>query len=386
MERLLRFSEEHEIFRNSFRSWLEKEVVPFHDQWEKARLVPRSIWKRAGELGFLGPTIPEEYGGAGGDFLYSVIETEEIERVHATGLGGIPLQNDIISPYIREHGTEEQKQRYLPGCASGDTILAVAMTEPNAGSDLAAIQCTALKDGDHYVINGQKTFISNGQHCDLIVVVAKTDPRATPAHAGISLVLVDATNPGFKRGRNLEKVGLHAQDTSEMFFEDCRVPRSALLGTEEGRGFYQLMHELQQERLICAVGAQAAAELALKESVKYSCERRAFGKRIADFQHNSFKLAEMATQVELGRCFVDRLVTEHMQGKPLLSEVSMAKYWITDMLCRVVDDGVQLHGGYGYMLEYPIGKMYQDVRVQRIFAGSNEIMKLIIARQLLGRG
>ncbi|MBK7973214.1 MAG: acyl-CoA dehydrogenase family protein [Deltaproteobacteria bacterium] len=386
MDRLLTFSEGHEIYRKSFRSWLEKEVVPFHDQWEKDRRVPRHIWTQAGELGFLCPTIPEEYGGAGGDFLHSVVLAEEIERVHATGLGGIPLHNDIIAPYIREHGTEEQKLKYLPRCASGELILAVAMTEPNAGSDLAAIQATAIADGDEYVINGQKTFISNGQCCDLIVVVAKTDPKAQPAHAGISLLLVEATNPGFKRGRNLEKVGLHAQDTSEMFFEGCRVPKSALLGGVEGKGFYQLMHELQQERLITAVGSQAAAEFALAQALQYSCERRAFGKRIADFQHHAFKIAEMATQVELGRCFVDRLVVEHMQGKPLLKEVSMAKYWVTDMLHKVVDDGVQLHGGYGYMLEYPIGKMYQDCRVQRIFAGSNEIMKLIISRQLIGRG
>ncbi|MFN7953120.1 MAG: acyl-CoA dehydrogenase family protein [bacterium] len=386
MDRLLTFSAEHEIFRQSVRSWLEKEVVPFHDQWEKDRRIPRSVWLRAGELGFLCPTIPEEYGGGGGDFLHSVVLVEELERVHATGLGGIPLHNDIIAPYLLEHATEEQKRKYLPRCATGEIVLAVAMTEPNAGSDLAAIQSTALADGDDYVINGQKTFISNGQCCDLIVVVAKTDPKATPAHAGISLILVEATTPGFKRGRNLEKVGLHAQDTSELFFEDCRVPKSQLLGSEEGRGFYQLMHELQQERLITAVGSQAAAEFALAQAVSYSCERRAFGKRIADFQHNAFKLAEMATQVELGRCFVDRLVVEHMAGKPLLKEVSMAKYWITDMLQKVVDDGVQLHGGYGYMLEYPIGKMYQDCRVQRIFAGSNEIMKLIISRQILGRG
>ncbi len=386
MDRLLTFSAEHEIFRQSVRSWLEKEVVPFHDQWEKDRQIPRSVWLRAGELGFLCPTIPEEYGGGGGDFLHSVVLVEELERVHATGLGGIPLHNDIIAPYLLEHATDEQKRKYLPKCATGEIVLAVAMTEPNAGSDLAAIQSTALADGDDYVINGQKTFISNGQTCDLIVVVAKTDPKATPAHAGISLILVEATTPGFKRGRNLEKVGLHAQDTSELFFEDCRVSRSQLLGAEEGRGFYQLMHELQQERLITAVGSQAAAEFALAQAVSYSCERRAFGKRIADFQHNAFKLAEMATQVELGRCFVDRLVVEHMQGKPLLKEVSMAKYWVTDMLQKVVDDGVQLHGGYGYMLEYPIGKMYQDCRVQRIFAGSNEIMKLIISRQILGRG
>lgn len=381
MDRSVVFNEEHEMFRQAFRKWLEKEVVPHHEQWEKDGIVPREIWRAAGEQGFLCPSLPEEYGGVGADFLYSIIEIEECARARVTGLQ-FSLHNDIVVPYIYEFGTEEQKKKYLPGCATGEYLTAVAMTEPNTGSDLAGIRTTALKDGDDYVINGQKTFISNGQNSNLIVTVAKTDPDANPPHAGISLILVESDTPGFTRGRNLEKVGLHAQDTSELSYEDCRVPQTNLLGTKEGQGFYQLMKELQQERIVCAAGAQAGAEAALEEAIKYVKEREAFGRPIGRFQHNAFKMAEMATKVELGRTFVDKLIVEHMAGKNIVKETSMAKYWITDMVCEVVDDAVQLHGGYGYMLEYPIGKMYQDVRVQRIFAGTNEIMKLIISRQM----
>ena len=381
MDRSLGFTEEHELFRATFRKWLEKEVVPHHDQWEKEGKIPRDLWRSAGEQGFLCPSLPEEYGGVGADFLYSVIEIEEVARARTTGLQ-FSLHNDIVVPYIYEFGTDEQKKKWLPKCASGECVTAVAMTEPNTGSDLAAIRTTALKDGDDYVINGQKTFISNGQNGDLYVTVAKTDPNSNPPHAGISLILVEGDTPGFTRGRKLEKVGLHAQDTSELSYEDCRVPQTNLLGTKEGQGFYQLMKELQQERLVCSVGAQSGAEVALAEAIKYCKEREAFGRPIGKFQHNSFKLAEMATKVELGRTFVDKLIVEHMAGKNIVKETSMAKYWTTDMVCQVVDDAVQLHGGYGYMLEYPIGKMYQDVRIQRIFAGTNEIMKLIISRQM----
>lgn len=380
MPRLVQFKEEHELLRESFRKWLQKEVVPFHDQWEKAGIAPREIWNSAGKNGFLCPWLPEEYGGVGADFLYSIVMTEECAAARVTALS-LSLHNDIVGPYIFRSGTPEQKKKYLPKCASGEIVLAVAMTEPNTGSDLASIQTTAVRDGDHYIINGQKTFISSGQHCDLIVVAAKTNPKANPPHAGISLILVEASTPGFKRGRNLEKVGLHAQDTSEMSFEDCRVPVTNILGTE-GSGFYILMKELQQERLMVCAGAQAGAEVALKESLKYAQERQVFGKPLSKFQHSQFKLAEMATKVEIGRTFVDKLIVDHMAGKNIVKEVSMAKWWITDMLCQVVDDGVQLHGGYGYMLEYPIAKMYQDARVQRIFAGSNEIMKVIIAKQM----
>ena len=381
MDRSVVFGEEHEMFRQAFRKWLEKEVVPHHDQWEKDGIVPREIWLNAGEQGFLCPTLPEEYGGVGADFLYSIIEIEECARARVTGLS-FSLHNDIVVPYIYEFGTEEQKKKWLPKCATGEVITAVAMTEPNTGSDLASIRTTAIKDGDDYVINGQKTFISNGQNGNLIVTVAKTNPDANPPHAGISLILVEGDREGFSRGRNLEKVGLHAQDTSELSYEDCRVPQTNLLGDKEGQGFYQLMKELQQERIVCAAGAQAGAEAALEEAVKYVKEREAFGRPIGRFQHNAFKLAEMATKVEIGRTFVDKLIVEHTAGKNIVKETSMAKYWITDMVCEVVDDAVQLHGGYGYMLEYPIGKMYQDVRVQRIFAGTNEIMKLIISRQM----
>ena len=381
MDRLVQFSEDHELFRGSFRKWIEREITPFHDEWERAGQVPRSVWSSAGEQGFLCPFLPEEYGGVGADFLYSVVQIEELGRARATGLQ-LSLHNDIVAPYLWHFGTEEQKRRYLPRCASGEIVLAIAMTEPGTGSDLAAVQTTAILDGDEYVVNGSKTFISCGQTCDLVVVVCKTDPKAEPPHSGISLLLVEADTPGFSRGRNLEKVGLKAQDTSEMAFEECRVPVGNLLGGVEGLGFKQLMRDLQQERITVAIGAQEAAEAALGEALEYSYERRAFGREIAKFQHNAFKLAEMATKVELGRCFVDRLILEHMAGKDVVKETSMAKYWITDMCGEVVDDAVQLHGGYGYMLEYPIAKMYRDTRVNRIFAGSNEIMKLIISRAL----
>jgi acyl-CoA dehydrogenase len=381
MDRLVQFTEEHELFRRSFRKWIETEIVPHHADWEKAGQVPRSLWTRAGARGFLCPFLPEDLGGVGADFLYSVVQIEELSRARATGFQ-LSLHNDIVAPYLWHFGTEEQKRRFLPRCASGEIVLAIAMSEPGAGSDLAAISTTAIRDGDHYVVNGQKTFVSCGQTCDLVVVVCKTNPKSDPPHAGISLLLVETTTPGFSRGRNLEKVGLKAQDTSELAFEDCRVPAENLLGGAEGLGFKQLMRDLQQERLSVAISAQETAAAALREALKYTRERTAFGRPIGQFQHNAFKLAEMATKVELGRTFVDRLIVEHMAGKDVVKEVSMAKYWLTDMCGEVVDDAVQLHGGYGYMLEYPIARMYRDVRVNRIFAGTNEIMKLIISRRL----
>lgn len=381
MDRLVRFSPEHELFRTSFRKWIEKELVPHHDEWEKVGQIPREVWSSAGKQGFLCPFLPEEYGGVGADFLYSVIQIEELSRARVTGLQ-LSLHNDIVAPYIWHFGTEEQKRAFLPKCASGEIVLAIAMTEPGAGSDLAGISTTAIRDGDHYVVNGQKTFISCGQTCDLVVTVCKTDPKSNPPHAGMSLLLIDTNTPGFSRGRNLEKVGLKAQDTSEMSFSDCRVPVQNLLGGVEGRGFKQLMRDLQQERLTVVIGAQETAAAALREALRFANERQAFGRPIGHFQHNAFKLAEMATKVEIGRAFVDRLILEHMSGKDVVKEMSMAKYWITDMCGQVVDDAVQLHGGYGYMLEYPVARMYRDVRVNRIFAGSNEIMKLIISRKL----
>jgi acyl-CoA dehydrogenase len=291
------------------------------------------------------------------------------------------LHSDIVVPYIETFGTEEQKQRYLPGCASGEIVTAIAMTEPGTGSDLSAIATTAVKDGDHYVLNGAKTFISNGILCDICVVAAKTDPNPANAHRGISLFIVDAGTPGFIKGKKLRKMGLPSQDTAELAFEDCRVPAKNLLG-EEGGGFLMLMQKLQQERLVVAIACQAGAEQILEDTVAYCKERKAFGKPISKFQNTQFKLAECATKVEVGRAFLDKLVSEHVAGKYLVKECSMAKLWQTEMLGEVVDECLQFFGGYGYMLEYPVTRAYMDARVQRIFAGTNEIMKLIITRQL----
>ena len=377
MERTI-FSKEHDLFRDQYRKWLEKEVVPFHEQWEADGQVPKEIWRRAGELGFLCPQLPEEYGGLDADFRYNAIITEETAKVGASGLA-LSLHSDIVAPYILDFGTDEQKKTWLPKSVSGECILAIAMTEPNTGSDLAAIQTTAVRDGDEYVLNGSKTFISNGQICDLVIVAAKTAPDQ--GHAGVSLLLVEADRPGFTRGRRLEKIGMHAQDTSEMHFEDCRIPVTNRLG-DEGGGFFYLMQKLQQERLVVAVGAVAGAEAALRMSVDYCRDRKAFGKPISKFQNTQFKLAEMATEVEIGRHFVDRLLHDHCEGKDVLQETCMAKWWTSEMLQRVVDQGLQLHGGYGYILEYPIAKAYLDARVQSIYAGTNEIMKVIIAKQM----
>ncbi len=379
MERTI-FSEEHEAFRDAFAKFCATEIVPYHREWEKQGIVPRSLWEKAGAHGFLCPFLPEEYGGVGADFLYSAVMIEELARVRATG-PAFPLHSDICAPYIASYGTPEQKARWLPGCAKGEKILAIAMTEPNTGSDLAGIQTTAVRDGDSYVINGQKTFISNGQLCDLVIVVAKTNPNADPPHAGISLFVVEDGTPGFEKGRNLEKMGLKAQDTSELHFSDCVVPTESLLG-EEGSGFYYLMEKLQQERLVVAVGCQASAETVLADGVRYCNERKAFGRPIGRFQHIQFRLAELATEIEIGRVFVDRLLTEHVAGRNVVKEVSMAKWWVTELLKRTCDEVLQFHGGYGYMMEYPIARDYLDARVQTIFAGTTEIMKLIIAKQM----
>ncbi len=377
MERII-FTQEHDLFRDQFRKWLEKEVVPHHEKWEEEGQVPREIWRRAGELGFLCPQLPEEYGGMGVDFKYNAIITEEISRVGASGLA-LSLHSDIIAPYIEAFGSEEQKKQWLPKSASGECILAIAMTEPNTGSDLANIKTTAVKDGDEWVINGSKTFISNGQLCDLVIVAAKTDPDAT--HTGVSLFLVEADRPGFTRGKRLKKIGMHAQDTSEMHFEDCRVPATNILG-DEGAGFFYLMQKLQQERLVVAIGAVAGAEAVLEQTIKYCQDRKAFGKPISKFQNTQFKLAEMATEVEIQRHFLDRLLEEHTKGNMVLKETCMAKWACSDMLQRVADQCLQFHGGYGYMMEYPVARAYLDARVQSIYAGTNEIMKVIIAKQM----
>ena len=374
------YTQEHQIFRESIRRYFEKEVTPHVETWEKAGIVPKEIWQNFGRQGFLCPWLPEIYGGVDADLLYSLISVEESAKTHFSGFLFF-LHSDIIVPYIEAFGSEEQKHRWLPGSATGDIITAIAMTEPGTGSDLAAIRTTAVRNGDHYVLNGQKTFISNGINCDLVIVVAKTDPGAKPAHAGISLLVVEDGTPGFEKGRNLDKIGFHSQDTAEMAFVDCRVPVKNLLG-QEGKGFYYLMKKLQQERLMTAIGAQVMAEEALRLTIDFAKSREAFGRPIGRFQYISFELAKLATDVELGRTFLESLMLDHMEGREIVQKVSMAKYWIAEMLNRVVERGVQFHGGYGYMEEYPIARLFRDARVYTIFAGTSEIMLLIISRYL----
>lgn len=373
---------EHKIFRESVRKFLEKEAVPYYDQWEKDGIIPREFWLKVGNQGFLCPNVDEKYGGLNADFTYSVIFTEELERV-GTSLIGIGLHNDIVVPYIIEYGSEEQKQRWLPGCVSGEKVTAIAMTEPGAGSDLANIKTTAIKDGDSYILNGEKTFITNGIHSDLIVVACKTDSNAVPAYKGISLLVVERDTPGFFRGKKLDKVGLHGQDTAELIFQDARVPAANLLG-EEGKGFYYMMNKLQQERLIIAISAQVSAEAMLRMTIDYVKNRKAFGKSISQFQNSQFKIAEMATEIKLGRSFVDDLIIKHMNGDDVVTQVSMAKWWITEMAKRTASECMQLYGGYGFMEEYPIARRYRDIPVAAIYAGTNQIMKNIIAKNLLG--
>jgi acyl-CoA dehydrogenase len=374
------FKEEHEIFRDSFKKFLAKEVTPYLEKWEEDGIVPREMWNRMGANGFLCPWLDEKYGGSGAGFEYSVIINEELFYIGATGLIA-GLHSDIIVPYIHSFGSEEQKMKWLPGCASGDIVTAIAMTEPGTGSDLAAIRATAVRDGDEYVINGQKTFISIGVHCDLVIVAAKTDLKANPPFKGISLICVENGTPGFTKGRKLKKMGFHSQDTAEMSFEDCRVPVSNLLG-KEGSGFNYLMQKLQGERLIASIMAQSMAESMLDMTVKYCKERTVFGKPICSFQHNTFKIVEMATEIELGRTFLNSLIMDFCEGKDIVKKVSMAKAWIPEMANRVAYQCVQLHGGYGYMEEYPICRFARDARVIAIFAGTTEIMKVIVGRMM----
>jgi acyl-CoA dehydrogenase len=374
------FTEEHQIFRESVRRYFEKEVTPNADTWEKDGIVPREAWRKFGAQGFLCPWLPEEYGGSGADFLYSFILTEELARTHCGGFF-FPLHSDIIVPYLFTYGNDEQKRKWLPGCVTGECITALAMTEPGTGSDLAAIRTTAVKDGDSFIINGQKTFISNGINCDLVIVAARTNPNAASPYEGMSLIVVEDGTPGFEKGRKLEKIGLHSQDTAEMAFVDCRVPVTNLLGPE-GHGFYFLMEKLQQERLVCAMGSQVGAEEALRLTIEFTRTREAFGRPISRFQYISFELAKMATEVEVGRAFLESLLIDHLEGRKDVKKASMAKYWICEMLNRVVAQCVQFHGGYGYMEEYPIARIFRDARVQTIYAGTSEIMLLIIARQL----
>ena len=372
------FAEEHQLFREQFRRFVKEEVEPHVAEWNEAGIVPRSIWKRMGEEGYLGANQPEAWGGAGGDFLFDAIIMEELSyaRCHALQAS---LHTDICLPYLETYGSEDQKRRYLAPGIAGDCLVGIAMTEPGTGSDLAAVQTKALREGDHYVVSGAKTFISNGQNGDVFIVVAKTDP--SKRHEGISLILVDADTPGFRRGRNLAKIGLKGQDTSELFFEDCRVPAANLLG-QEGQGFKMLMEKLQQERLCIAVSSMASVRRSLDDTLAYVKERHAFGRPIGSFQNSQFKLAELVTELEIGQAFVDKLLVAHVRGDEIVSEVSMAKWWTTDLQKKVAAECLQLHGGYGFMEEYPISTDYCDAAVQSIYAGSNEIMKVIIARRL----
>ena len=374
------FTPDHDLFREQFRKFAEKEIAPRVAQWNERGMSDRETWRKAGAAGFLGANQPVEYGGAGADFLYDAIVMEEMADVRAHGMM-ISLHSDIVMPYLLHYGTEEQKRRYVPGAIAGEILLGIAMTEPGTGSDLANVQTRARRDGDHYVINGSKTFISNGQIGDLFIVVCKTDPDAKPAHKGISLILVEADTPGFVRGRKLDKLGLRGQDTSELAFEDCRVPVANVLGVE-GRGFIQLMEQLQQERLTISVASIASCRRALLDTIAYTKERKAFGQPIAQFQNTQFRLAELATEVEVGQAFIDKLLAAHVRGDDIVTEVSMAKWWSTDLQKRLTSECLQLFGGYGFMLEYPLAMDYADAAVQSIYAGTNEIMKVIIARRL----
>jgi alkylation response protein AidB-like acyl-CoA dehydrogenase len=373
------YEQEHEDFRASVRAFMEKEVVPFHDQWEADGQVSREVWAKAGEAGLLCFDVEEEYGGAGvKDFRYNAIVAEEMARAGASG-PGFPVHSDIIVPYISSLGTPEQKQRWLSGLVSGETISAIAMTEPGAGSDLQGIRTTAVDKGDHYLLNGSKTFISNGILSDLVIVVCRTDPDA--GHKGISLLVVERGMAGFERGRNLDKVGMKAQDTAELFFDNVEVPKENLLG-EEGSGFVSLMLNLPQERISIAAMAVAAIEHVLDLSLAYAKERTAFGKPIGSFQNSRFVLAEMATHAHVARVFVNDCILKLNAGEVDTTLASMAKWWTTELQKQVVDAGVQLHGGYGYMLEYPIAKAFTDSRIQTIYGGTTEIQKEIIGRSL----
>ena len=373
------YDSDHEMFRDSLRKFIEAEAMPHHEQWEKDGMVSVEIWLKAGEQGFLCPMIPEEYGGVGTDFLYNCIVNEEIGRSGCTGLGWT-LHNDITVPYIVRYGSEEQKQKYLPRCITGELITAIAMTEPGAGSDLQGTNTTAVLDGDHYILNGSKTFITNGQKAGLVIVVAKTNTSA--GSKGISLFLVEADLPGFSKGKNLTKLGLKAQDTSELFFQDVKVPRENLLG-EEGRGFIYLMQDLPQERLSIAVGAVANAKAILEATIAYTKERKAFGTTVASFQNTQFKLAELSAEIDCAEVYTDRCTELLLEDKLDTVTASKAKLLTTDLQCKVADECLQLFGGWGYMWEYPVCRAFADSRIQRIYGGTNEIMKLIISRELM---
>ena len=381
MQRAL-FDEEHDLFRHTWRAFVENEIVPNHETWEHDGIVPRELFLAAGELGFLAMAVPEAYGGAGvDDFRYNLIMSEEIQRAGVVGSGvGITLHNDVCLPYFLELTDDDQKQRWLPGIVSGELITAVAMTEPGIGSDLASMRTSAKLDGDTYLVNGSKTFITNGINADLVITAVKTDP--TQKHKGMSLMVLERGMPGFERGRNLEKVGLHAQDTAELFFTDVPVPRTNLLGSVEGQGFVHLVANLPQERLSLAMSAVAGARAALDWTLAYTKERQAFGQPVASFQNSRFWLAEMHTEITIAETFMDTCVLALNEGQLTAEEAAMAKWWSTELQKKVVDRCVQLHGGYGYMVEYPIARAYVDARIQTIYGGTTEIMKEIIGRSL----
>ncbi|MGI9250540.1 MAG: acyl-CoA dehydrogenase family protein [Pseudohongiellaceae bacterium] len=376
-------NEELTILRDSVRRFLAKEFAPHHAKWEAQGFIDRDIWLKAGTAGILCASIPDKYGGGGGDFRHEAVLVEELGRACITGFGN-GVHSGIVAHYINSYGSEQQKQRWLPKMASGEIVSAIAMSEPGTGSDLQSVSTTAVKQDDHYLLNGQKTFLTNGMTANLICVVAKTDPSAQGK--GISLIMLETESAenggGFSRGKNLKKLGMKAQDTAEIFFEDVKVPGENLLGNTEGRGFVHLMEQLPQERLILAVGACAAIETALRITAEYVKERKAFGKRILDFQNTQFKLAERYTEARLARVFIDDCIIKLTENKLDTTTASMAKWWVSQKQCEIIDECLQFFGGYGFMMEYPIARMYADSRIQKIYGGSNEIMKLLIARDI----
>jgi acyl-CoA dehydrogenase len=373
------YTEDHEAFRRTVRAFLEKEGVPHVGEWEKNRLVPKDFWRKAGEVGMLCPTVPEAYGGLGLDFGYNAIVDEEM--AYSGVPAGFSLQSDIVAGYMEQYGSEEQKREWLPRMVSGEIVTAIAMTEPGTGSDLQAIRTTARKDGNHYVVNGSKTYITNGQNADLTLVVAKTDPDAKPAWRGMSIILVEADREGYQRGRKLDKIGQDAADTSELFFQDVRVPMTNCLG-EEGQGFVYLMSQLPQERLSIAVSTMASAQKAFDDTVAFTKERRAFAGLVFDFQNTRFVLADLKAKLQVGWAHLDWAIKRHLAGELTNEEGAAAKLWHTDLQWEVMDKCLQLHGGAGYMNEYPIARMWRGARVTRIFGGTNEIMKEVIGRKL----